>query len=329
MFPWTLTQWQRLAERVSVQALPHAILITGPSGSGKLRFTTAFAHALLCEKPTAGFNACGTCRSCQQFQAHSHPDFYQISPEEEARAIKIDQIRELREALTLASHQSGYRVAIISPAESLNTAAANSLLKTLEEPPVKTVLFLVSHQPSILPATIRSRCQRITLDIPSTREAATWLRSQVPDATTESIIAALAATMGAPLAAQDWLLQGNQDRDQAAFEQFVAIGQKRTSALTVAGNWLKADQAVPIQWIYRWLGDLVRLKCGQTLQVIDSTRQNALIKLAQQVHLTEVFELLGLLTQTVRSQSTALNQQLIYESILLRWAAINRQPGAS
>lgn len=329
MFPWTQTQWQRLTERVRQHSLPHAILVTGPIGSGKVGFTTAFAQALLCEKPDSTLTACGQCRSCQQFLSQSHPDFYRISPEEDARSIKIDQIRELRERFTLASHRPGYRVAIISPADALNTAAANSLLKTLEEPPAQTVLILLSHQPSLLPATIRSRCQRIALVVPTQAAASQWLQVQVPNMTPGAISDALAATQGAPLAAQNWLQHGLRARDQAAFESFVAVGQQRASPLAIAGSWLKADQEVPIQWLYRWLGDIIRLKCGQTLQVIDSTRQNALNKLAQQVHLSDLFSLLGLLTQTMRSQGVALNQQLIYESILLRWADINSRRGVS
>ena len=153
LFPWTYPQWQQLVQRVTEQRLPHAMLFTGIEGVGKLQIAYQFAQSLLCEHPDDDHMPCQQCRSCTQFDGKTHPDFHLLEPEEEGKAIKVDQIRELIDKFALASHYQRYRVAIISPAESMNLSAANSLLKSLEEPPKNTMIILVSSHSTLLPPT--------------------------------------------------------------------------------------------------------------------------------------------------------------------------------
>ncbi len=123
-------------------------------------------HALLIhEAPGAGgeWLANWTARMVLGTDKDLHPDWVRVHPIDESKQIRIEQIRELGEELSLTSHQGGYKVGVISPADVLNRFAANALLKTLEEPPARTVLILVVTQPSRLPATILSRCQRIRI----------------------------------------------------------------------------------------------------------------------------------------------------------------------
>jgi DNA polymerase-3 subunit delta' len=94
-FPWTLSQWQQLIQRVTEKRLPHAMLFSGVEGLGKYDVAVDFARSLLCDRPLDNFMACGQCRSCIQFEAATHPDFLLLSPEEEGKQIKIDQIRDL------------------------------------------------------------------------------------------------------------------------------------------------------------------------------------------------------------------------------------------
>lgn len=152
-------QWHYLNKRWQANNLPHAMLLTGQSHLDKSLFAFNFAKYLFCTNKTKTF--CGDCRSCQLIQAESHPDIYHLQPEEKGKAIRIDQIRELIVQLNQTAQQNSYKIAIISPADSLNQAAANALLKTLEEPSANTIIFLISEQISLLPATIRSRCQII------------------------------------------------------------------------------------------------------------------------------------------------------------------------
>lgn len=174
-YPWQKAQWRQLWQRHRNGQLPHALLLHGPEGIGKEDFAHLAANSLLCEQTSESGQACGECKSCQLLASDNHPDFVSLQPEETGKAIKVDQIRELIQLMTLSPHFSGYRTVLISPAEQMNMAAANSLLKTLEEPQENTVIILVTSQLSRLPATIRSRCQMLRFAMPDKTLALSWL----------------------------------------------------------------------------------------------------------------------------------------------------------
>ena len=186
--------WARLTGRLD--RLPHALLIHGAPGVGKLALAERFAQLLLCERRGQASVPCGACEACRWFLADDHPDVRYLEPEafathrmfgkdpekEEDKKpsvqIRIEQARALADFLNLASHRGGRRVAILCPAEDMNEATANSLLKGLEEPPAGALFLLVSHRPSALLATIRSRCVPVPVPIPDAKAAAAWLEKQ-------------------------------------------------------------------------------------------------------------------------------------------------------
>jgi len=188
--------WARLI--VKLDRLPHALLLHGAPGVGKLALAERFAQLLLCEKAERGAQPCGACDGCRWFLGANHPDIRYLEPETLARGvaiaeegeeekakdgkpssqIKIDQARALGDFVHLASHRGGRRIAIIHPAEDMNSATANSLLKILEEPPPGAVFLLVSHRPARLLPTIRSRCVPVPVPLPDPRAAAAWLAAQ-------------------------------------------------------------------------------------------------------------------------------------------------------
>lgn len=135
----------------------HAYLFEGPDGVGKCTTALAFAELLLCEAPQ-GADACGICNSCRMFRAGSHPDFITIVPD--GKSIKIKQIRELRDRLSVASRQGGYTVVLMEDADTMGIEAANALLKTIEEPQGPSVFLLLAESDK-LPKTILSRVQRL------------------------------------------------------------------------------------------------------------------------------------------------------------------------
>jgi DNA polymerase III subunit delta' len=146
--------------------LSHAYLFLGPGGVGKATTARALAGALNCAQPSADGDACGTCPSCRRLQAGTHPDFLVISPVSEGHQpqIKIEQIRELRRLTGYPPLGGGWRVVLIKPAEALsalNDAAANALLKTLEEPPPQHLLVLTARGEADLLPTIVSRCHKL------------------------------------------------------------------------------------------------------------------------------------------------------------------------
>lgn len=191
------TQWGRLSG--SLGKLPHALLIHGPRGIGKLALATRFANLLLCESPGAA-DPCGKCEGCRWFRDGNHPDFRLIQPESmaedpeaEERAqdeerpgrkakpsseIKVAQVRGLSEFLYVGSHRGARRVALIHPAETMNPNAANALLKGLEEPPPNAAFILVTNSASRLLPTVRSRCVQVAVPVPDDQTARAWLAAK-------------------------------------------------------------------------------------------------------------------------------------------------------
>ncbi len=266
--PWHRPQLAALLARR--EALPHALLVHGPAGIGKAAFARAIAAGLLCESPRDGL-ACGACGSCHWLGQGNHPDYREIVPEaaeeedeapeaeaarpEKAKSlvIKIEQIRDVADFVALTTHRGGHRVLVLHPAEALHPAAANALLKTLEEPPPGTLIVLVTSYPARLLATLRSRCRRLGLPLPPAAQARAWLEAEgVADAR-----AVLALAGGAPLLARE------------------LAGPEETKLRTrVLAELARPGGADPLQfaaleraaverflfWLQTWVHDLVRVR---------------------------------------------------------------------
>ena len=204
MYPWQQSQLNLLHQAFVRDRLSHAYLLSGVSGLGKTDFAREFSMFLLCINQVHEGNtiACGNCRSCKQFQGNTHPDFLLIEPEEKSKTIKIDQIRTLTETISKTAHAGGYQMAIISPVDALSVAAANALLKTLEEPSGKVIIFLIDNQLHVLPATIVSRCQKIIFN-GDDQKCLPWLKEKYP---AEKNLALLLKISGdAPLAISHYM----------------------------------------------------------------------------------------------------------------------------
>ena len=210
--PWQQELWQRREESVTRGVLAHATLLAGPSGIGKAHFQMALAARLLCESPSAG-TACGQCRSCTLLEAGSNPDLLRVEPTEDSRVIKIDQVRELIDYAVQTPTLAPCKVILLGPAEVMNIASANALLKCLEEPTPSTVLLLYSHQMSLLPATVRSRCQIQAMPIPARPVALEWLKGCTGDESTGAELLELGSNR--PLVARALFMEGGQEAARA------------------------------------------------------------------------------------------------------------------
>ena len=183
------------------QARSHALLVQGPEGVGQLEMALALAQSWLCEAPLATGLACGRCASCHLFQSRSHPDFLLLVPDalrealgleadegegskdgegkasksKPSREIKVDAVRGMLGFAQVTAARGRAKVVVLFPAESLNTVAANALLKTLEEPAGLLRFVLASSAPESLLPTIRSRCQPVPLGLPPREQALAWL----------------------------------------------------------------------------------------------------------------------------------------------------------
>jgi len=236
---WQNDAWSNFAARRLGGQMPHALMLTASPGLGLHQFAEQARASLLCITPLANAHACETCRSCIARHAGSHPDDCAIRPEEGKVSIGIDLIRWAAEKLAKTPQAGGFQVALIEPAHAMTVAAANALLKTLEEPARDTVLILVSEQPGKLLPTVLSRCQRLHLSRPSKVQALAWLAASGV-AQSANMDLALAIAADAPILAAQLLESGavQSYRDLSdALDSGVRNG--RFDALAIGKQWMQ------------------------------------------------------------------------------------------
>jgi len=256
--PWHSNAWQRLLEQAGSGRLPHALLLVGPEGSGRRQFVEQFSAWLMCEE-SAEQKPCGRCRACLLFQSGNHPDILMLEPEENSQSIKIDQIRRLGQWVNQTSNQiDATKLIVIRPAEGLGVAAANSLLKNLEEPPGDTLFILVAATGAALLPTIRSRCQLLVLPAADESQAMAWLREH-NTADDETPKAALALAPGRPVAALSLLEQGLPAWCEMITTQLNDLLEKRITVPELA----KLASAQPARHAIKLMDDLLAQRCQQ------------------------------------------------------------------
>ena len=179
---------EQLMRSAQAGRIVHALLFSGPHGTGKKSMASLFARALLCS--AAGEKPCDVCPSCKKLLSGAHPDVHLVAPEKST--IKVDQIRDLVGRLGMASYEGGKKIAIIERADSMNESAQNALLKTLENPTGDTVFFLLTDTPGALLPTIVSRCLQLRFRCLETEECAAVLTARGMDAQHARLLAALA-----------------------------------------------------------------------------------------------------------------------------------------
>jgi len=199
--PWLTASHAHVLHRHQQGNLPHALLFSGLAELGKRWFAENLVRVLLCRNPSndALVRACGECTSCAQLQAGSSTEFRYLAPAGKSNTIRIDPIRELVEWLQLSANADRYRVALITGADTMNRAAANAFLKTLEEPAARTLCILVADRPAQLPPTLISRCQQLPLSVEDEPAVSQWLNEQLGEGSDATD--ALSQACGAPLRA--------------------------------------------------------------------------------------------------------------------------------
>jgi DNA polymerase-3 subunit delta' len=327
-----LLPWQRA---VAANALasrsrwPHALLVTGRRGIGKRSLALHFAQALLCEEPRADGSACGHCPSCGYIVAGAHPDLRLIEPVEydedgdpkPVDAIVVDRIRELIQFTQLSTHRQRAKVALIAPAEAMNAAAANALLKTLEEPPPGTYLLLVSDQSGRLPATIVSRCRLLPAPEPDVESATRWLAAQG----VERPELLLAQAGGAPLLALTLADAATQREREALLD---ALSQPERLSPVAFGARLdayprderKARLADVVYWLLAWTADLAAVASGGTPR-FNPDRREALASLGGRVARVALFRYYRALLTQRALLGHPLQPRLVAEALLFEYRA--------
>lgn len=326
LLPWHDDRWRRLMARRRAGSLPHALLLSGPDGMGKNRFADLLAQGLLCERPDERDLPCGECRGCQLLAAGSHPDQRRVAPLEEGKVIGVDQIRELGHYLAHTPQYGAHKVVIVTPADKMNINSANSLLKTLEEPPPYALLLLVTAHPRRLPVTVISRCQRLSFTPPPTEQAGAWLAAQIADSTAPELLLGLAD--GAPLRALALADGGALKNRESLLNLVEQVARGDAEPLAAAANSLKIGAKETLYCMYSWIGDMIRLaSCGDPLRVINLDLQPRLGRLAQGLALKELHAQLDQVGRALQLIDRPLNQQLLLENVLITWqAAFQRRP---
>lgn len=326
LYPWQQNDWQQLQSYVKQHRVPQALLINGALGIGKLHLAEQFAYALLCERPELDGLSCGKCSRCLLVKAETHPDFIDLRPEEDSKtkkqkiSISIDQIRTLIEKLSLKPQFERHRVILIHPADALNNAAANAFLKYLEEPTERTVLILVTHRMNKLSATIKSRCQKFTMAMPDKNLVLQWLSQQTNNA---EIVFNLA--QGSPLLAQQYATDEHLTQRRDCFDAWLSIAKQKSHPILIAEQWLKFPETTLLFWLSSWVIDLIRYRH----QVVPKNLYHAdlqveLSDLAARINSIKLYEFYDLLLQSRRRLETQINKQVLWEEILIAWAALNR-----
>lgn len=316
LLPWHEAAVEQLRAAWATAHLPHALLIQGADGLGKRELASWLSAAVLCEMSQASLQYCGKCTSCALIAAGSHPDRVWITPEEDKQQISVDQTRAASERLSKTSYRQGYKIAIIEPAHQMTGSAANSVLKTLEEPTRESLLILITSRPSSLLATVRSRCQKITVRRPSTVEALQWLQTQAGAAIEPQI---LEFAGGAPLRALEFA-KGRFGELNAVMQR--SLGQLlagQADVTQVATEWGKEELPDRLTWLDLWLMSAARQAIGGSADLFTFPGRSAhLPTLPQTLNISALYSMVdrvrALKAQLTR---TALQRELAIESLLI------------
>ena len=297
--PWLGTEMQSLRAAFESDRLPHALLIHEAPGAGGEWLASWLARLAL------------------RTDREQHPDRIDVRPIDDSRQIRIEQIRELAQELALTSHQGGYKVGILSPADALNRFAANALLKTLEEPPPRTVLMLVATQPSRLPATILSRCQRIRVRAPARAEAVSWLEATRGPANWKAVLDILGeAPMLAAESDPTTVVQVGEEVRRGLEE---ALGGGSDPVAT-AEKWARAELPLRLRCFENWLTERIHDRAASPAFLTEVGAVTYLQPPRTVLNIRALFELLDGVRDLKSALETPINRSLALEGLLRQMA---------
>lgn len=313
ILPWHEALWARIARILAADKLPHALLLHGPAGVGKLSFANRLAGILICREPVAGLDSikpCGLCTPCKQQSAvGARADVMRLELGEGERQIKIEQARDAIRFANQTAHYGGRKVLVVHPADSMNHNTANAMLKTLEEPPPGTVLILVTTQPARLLPTIRSRCQHLRFTYPAHDSSIKWLLHKGINQPANILAEANNAPIHALRMAEEKSIDWRYDRDM----ELHRLITERRSPSRLAQHWLQFEY----RDIYEWLYDRVRRAQWANHGVQPEPGSSAeLNELSLSLSLVDNEQLHGQLMLLATTLFNNINKQLCLESIL-------------
>ena len=325
IYPWQQQQWQLTGHMFSAGRRPHALLLSGNTGIGLQHFADCLALKLLCLEPDPVACACGHCQSCRLFLAGNHPDFDRVEPEETGKNIKIDQIRDVIAYVSLKSFTNKFKIVVVEPADAMNRAAANALLKTLEEPPEQSILLLLSHYPDRLPVTVLSRCQRIQFPPANKADSFEWIYAEHGDVDAELM---LHLSQGGPLQIADIIETDVNTQRQELLKDMAMLNRAEADAVQLANRWQNYGGQVVMIWLMRFLKDMIAIKLSRALSTLmNIDLRSELERLSATVELTTLVRNYDFLFMKYQQSTLPMNYNSLslLEEIVLNWNNSDRQ----
>jgi DNA polymerase-3 subunit delta' len=363
--PWLVSIW----DDINLSAFPSAVLIHGQSGIGKFEFSIELAKALLCESQAA-VKPCNQCEACRWFDSGNHPDFIALVPEthrkllphgdfdsdidapkksklsqadddsdapekKEKKSISIEDARSAIEGLSIGSHRGGNRIILVYPLEMLRADSANTLLKSLEEPPNNTIFILLADRLDRVLPTIRSRCRLLSAPRPDRTTGLQWLRNQlnvipglkVTDSDMESIYDEQG---GAPYAVFDSLVARHNQDDKDELTIAIQASRYLLQAMSQGAriNWLdtaekiqKARYSILLATMQRWVSDL-QSAAQKGAPRYYPKHEASIQSLAQQVRLPKLIRFWKSLIQARRHENHPLAARIQLEALLSQYQQV-------
>ncbi len=313
---WLNKHWQQWRASLTSDHKPQAVIISGPKGMGKMALLQAMVADLLCREQADGH--CGQCQNCTLLRSEHHPDVAQLIPEK--NLLKVSQIRELTEFFTSTPHCSDHKLAVLLDAHCMNQAAANALLKVLEEPPSRGMLLLVTDRKHQLMPTIRSRCisLEVTLASQEQQQLTDWL-SQQGDFTTEQIHDAVALSDNQPLTALGLLQQDQLNAFKQLLDCLYQVIGQQISVQQAAKTLGEYSDTTMWSLLQRYCLQLIKAHWHQSSHEIYATHPlNQLVKKSPKVvHI--IVKLTDLVQQIMLNFNTQIKLQLLLESTLVEF----------
>ncbi len=325
VLPWHQSQWDQIQASIEKKRFAHAWLLTGPEGIGLEHFARQLAASLLCHAKTENQRPCGQCRACELLSVGNNPDIMFVEPEDTGKQIRVEQIRDMIDFIHLKSQYEHYKIAIISPAHSMNRSAANTLLKTLEEPPGDSLIILITERPSLLPVTIRSRCQRLDFQPDYSKNTLAWLAENIPEGTSPEYLLRFAG--GAPLAAIELPENHHIEQLNDLLNDLLLITGQQRPPVEIAEKWNETGARNVFQWLLWLFGDMLRFKVNAPARLFyPSDAWETLKGLANQLDLDRLMRCYDLL---LNNYGLALGQvsytvQGLFEDFIILWQELSK-----
>jgi len=330
--PWLADSLKEFESYSIGNRLAHGWLISGQSGIGKINLSLSIANRILdsnadwpqlldSKEAEAGMSA-------RHEPQDNHPDLHWIYPEEGKRTISVDyikgnkqkNIKGISDILQLTSHEGNAKVAILEDADSMTKEAANSLLKTLEEPSQNTYLFLLVHQPGRLPSTVRSRCQLLSVRKPSQKDALEWVSGFDSTVSHADWLILLDLAGNAPIQTLRFYKEGFLNKSKEYLDLLDKISTNKLDPQKVADQWIKEDLELALTWFIRQLKKGIHLRLSNPQSaIIDASNTTPLLEILSRINIKKLFQIHDKSEHFIRSLGGGVNAELALKSLLLEF----------